>query len=68
VISVSSSGWLVVTTHGREVTIQRLTAQDGERALLALGYDQDTARVFSNGAERDRVVALARRKKVICGN
>jgi hypothetical protein len=64
-ISISSSGWVTSTTHGREITIMRWTPQDGERALLTLGYDSDTARVFSNGAEHDQVISLAKRKKVL---
>jgi hypothetical protein len=57
---------LVSSTFGRCVQLEELELTYKVRAMVQMGFDPEVARVFAfSGAERSKVIELAKRKKVL---
>ena len=64
----SQLGSSIVTTRaGRVIAVASNAPADRVRALVAVGYDSEIARVFGCGAERAAVLNLAARRRLITG-
>ncbi len=48
-ISITDSGWLMVTKHGRAVPIEKLTDESYYRALRSFGVSQTIAQALARG-------------------
>lgn len=48
-IAITDAGWLIVTTHGRTVQIQKLTDESYYRALRSFGVSQTIAQALAKG-------------------
>ena len=57
---------LIIDRGGRRILLEQVEQSYRVRAMVQLGYDPEVARVFCfSGAERSKVMQLARRKRVI---
>lgn len=57
---------LTITRHGRRVELEELELNFQIRALVQLGIDPATARIFVfNNGERGPIIALAVRKRLL---